>query len=152
MLPTRSIFPLPFRRFKLYANGLYDEENKRFYPFKPVGASATSTMVAAVPGMMPFVHTATVSVYNEGDHAAGGCTISGTRDRISAWLGRVTAPSTTLASGVNSNASAFAQINSFFDVNTAITVSISGTGGGAIVVFCLVPADDFPDMEAKKDD
>lgn len=58
--------PLPYRRLKLMANGIWDEVNKAFYPWKH--ASATT---AGKAGIMYYVKSVTLSGFYTGIVAAG---------------------------------------------------------------------------------
>lgn len=140
-LVRRFIPSLPYRVLTLTANGILDKTTGSFYPFRPVGSSASTTLVPARRGWHPFVYTTTVSSYNQGDHAAGATTIIATCNGVTAWMGRVVCPATVAAANVNANASSNAIMQILCDASTAVTVVMSGTGGGAILSYCYIPAD-----------
>lgn len=135
--------PPPHQGLIVKGHGVYSEKTRTLYPLKTAGTAATGpvTLVPALAGHRIFITSVMVSVYNTGDHAAGGCTILGVQDAASKYMGRVTAPPTTAASGVGANAASFLFQNTLMDENTSITTSISGTGGGAIIVYAYIPVE-----------
>ena len=55
---------LPYRRLVKFANGIWDENRKTFYPFK-----VTNTTLPAKRGISYFVHTIVCTGTNTGDAA-----------------------------------------------------------------------------------
>lgn len=145
MSPKPNIPPLPNRRLKEYANGVWDEQYGRFYPYKLFSGVATKTL-AAKDAIMFYIKSCAVSAYNSAGNAAGATTPNCTVNRATEYLGRVTVPATV---GEGITASAFSTIGVLLDVNTPLQVNISCTGGGFAIVYAEIPADPAGFTEVK---
>ena len=128
---------LPYRRLVKFANGIWDENRKTFYPFKTSTAS-----VPAKRGIQYFVKSASMSGANTGDHAVSNmnwyCSLNGS----SVTFCVCTIPATTNASGVSSGNSAFTEVNQLFDANSAISRGVdSAASYQAAVTYAEIPVE-----------
>lgn len=129
--------PLPFRRLVEYANGLWDETRKTFYPFV-----SSYQMVAAKNGIHYYISNIAISVTNEGDHAAGYAQVSWSDlSGITRYI-RCTVPVTVAAANVNVANSLNSNIGILCNVGTAITLSSSASSYSVTIVYAEIPADD----------
>lgn len=129
--------PLPYRRLRLMANGLWDEVKKTFYPFK-----TSSVTVSAKSGIRYFVKSASMTGTNTGDHAVANmnwyCSLNGSTVTFCVC----TIPATTAASNVSSGNSNFTEVNQLFDANSAITRGVdSASSYQGAVTYAEIPAD-----------
>ena len=69
---------LPYRRLVKFANGIWDENRKTFYPFKSVHKTVSTDLVSAKKNIHIFVKSSWISAYNSGDKAASNSYITAT--------------------------------------------------------------------------
>lgn len=131
---------LPFRRLKEYANGIWDETRKEFYPFL-VASFTASNSLAAKKNIHFYVYSASISGENTGDAVAATNSFAGTLRGSSVSFLSIRIGATTAAS-VISQTSAMSLITSLlFDVNTAITYTRSTTSGTGSIIYAEIPGD-----------
>jgi len=130
---------LPYRRLQRFANGIWDEERKTFYPFRMFSIS-TYASIPAKANMMYYVKSATISGQNSGDHAAAANYISIVVGGTSCLI-RLILCQTVAAANVNANATVSPEIEVLADVNTAVSAVIGATSGHINIIYAMIPAD-----------
>lgn len=127
--------PLPYRRLKMMANGIWDEVRKVFYPFK----LANST-VAAKAGIRYYIKNVSTSGANAGDTsvATPGWTFKVDGNTLTTLT---VVPATVAASNVNSGAQFSMDVNVLCDTNSAITTYGGPTTVTRNVIYAEIPED-----------
>jgi len=132
--------PLPYRRLKLMANGLWDEVRKEFYPF--ISFHSNQSDKVGIPGYHYYIKSVQISAYNVGDNNTGYVSVKihvGGVERIFVVL---TVPATVAASNVNASASTSTEVNLLGDPSASIDVTKAGvTQCYVTVIYAEVPAD-----------
>jgi len=137
MSPQYKEIPgLPFRRLKQYANGIWDETRKEFYPYK--GATTT---VPAKRGFRFFVHSAFSAGENDGDKAVTLVGWAVTVFGSTVYVCRTNVPTSSAASGVGQWAGLSQNPDILCDSNTAITSSATASIAYVGVVYAEIPDD-----------
>ena len=126
---------LPYRRLVKFANGIWDENRKTFYPFKVSNAT-----VAAKRGIRYFVSSMAVSGQVSGISAASSVTIGITQFGTTSNVLWLRLPATTQASDYVSDS-----ISVIYDVlldeNAAIACATTATSGSYTIVYAEIPVD-----------
>ena len=132
--------PLPFRRLKEYANGIWDETRKEFYPFNIVFVQNAGAFLLAKPGIRYYVKCLSLGATNAGDKASATPTVNMTQNGGTRYCG-VSVAATVAASNVNQNANVFFNLGILCDTNKAIGASITSTSACITVVYAEIPDD-----------
>ena len=130
-MPKYFSHSLPYRRLQKFANGIWDEERKTFYPWR----IANST-VAAKSNIRYFVHSVSCASAATGISAGAWAKVTVTVNGVTASLGNAYCTSQTLATdyfSVTSNQNP----DVLCDVNTALTMA----GTVSVVLYAEIPAD-----------
>ena len=124
--------PLPHRRLKMMANGIWDEVNKAFYPYR-----VSSVTVAAKPGIRYYVHQASCTGYATGINAVALARyVRGVVNKVTTNFINIVVPVMTQATDYFSFTST-SIINVLCDANAAITMSASYGS----VIYAEIPDD-----------
>ena len=125
---------LPYRRLVKFANGIWDENRKAFYPFK--------TSMATLPakkGISYFVYSITLQGTNTGDSVVKTIYVDENINGVPCTLAIITIPSSVAASNVNSESSAFFNLCVLCSPGTAVTRVTGATAGTSLIVFAEIP-------------
>ena len=125
--------PLPFRRLKEYANGIWDEERQTFYPFKAV----YDTSPPAKPGIAYYLKSVQTVIKATGIVGGASGYVTGVVGGETARFGIVAVPAMTQATDYWSSVCDF-NVGVLCDVNTALTC-IAATY--VTIVYAEIPAD-----------
>ena len=129
--------PLPHRRLKLMANGIWDEIRKEFYPFK-----LSHVTVPAKRGIIRYVHTAQTSAHSSGDTPAGHVSWAISVGSTTVYVARASVCATVAASNVNACNSSYQLVSCLADEGSALTFnSASVSSGIGSIVYAEIPAD-----------
>ena len=80
---AKQLNPLPYRRLRLMANGIWDEVKKEFYPFI---SSVSSATITGKKGIMYYVKFVSISAQNTGDHAVAYSSVKVTQLGVARYL------------------------------------------------------------------
>jgi len=128
---------LPYRRLQKFANGIWDEERKVFYPFK-----TSVTTVPAKKNIHYYVKSVTIQATNAGDSTVKPVNVQATINGIVSYLGYVAVPVSTAALLPSTQTSAKFDVNVLCSPNTAITkVSNATSAANTLIVYAEIPAD-----------
>jgi hypothetical protein len=133
---SASLNSLPFRRLKQYANGIYDETRKTFYPF----LSSNSTVLGK-KSIAYYVKSAYVTGTNEGDHVVSYIGWTGTLGGNTKYICYIVVPASVAASNVNSFASVNVNVGVLFDANKDLTQVSTATTASQSIVYAEIPID-----------
>ena len=92
--------PLPYRRLKEYANGIWDETRKEFYPFI---SSVSSATITGKKGIMYYVKSVSTSAQNTGDHAVAFSSAKVTQLGVVRYLLQLLIPVSAAATNIPSS-------------------------------------------------
>ena len=129
---------LPYRRLVKFANGIWDENRKTFYPFIAYGANATTTITAKT-GIMYLLTCASVCGENNGDKAVSSNYVQITQNGQTKIVCLVKVPTTVAASNVNSSEALYCDVNVLADPKSPIYIKIESSNGYASVVYAEIP-------------
>ena len=124
---------LPYRRLVKFANGIWDENRKTFYPF-----IVSSGNVDAKTGIRYFVKSIMCSAQNAGNAAAA--TI-GYAFKVGGILRTAVAvvPATVAASNVNAGATFSVDVGVLTDANSEVATQGVATTSRYFVVYAEIP-------------
>ena len=127
--------PLPFRRLKGYANGIWDETRKEFYPWK-----AAATTVTAKKGIRYFIHSVYASGANTGDHATSNTGLNVVINGVVCYYS-VYVPATVAASNISQGAVLQINPDVLCDAQTAITILYQSVSNVTVCLYAEIPDD-----------
>lgn len=137
MAENRSSASLPNRRLHVMGHGVWDEERKKFYPFR-----ISNGTLAARPDVAYFIHMAEVSSVNSGDHVASTdywALTDFAGNAIGICFAKV--PETVAASNVNAGAESCCMPDILCRLNTAVTKTSTSTACSAVLVYAEIPTE-----------
>lgn len=135
-MPKYFSHSLPYRRLQKFANGIWDEERKTFYPWK-----LSQSAVPAKRGVHYYLALVSYWGVNVGDAAAGYVTVTISVGGSSLVIVSGRMPATVAASNVNAAMHGNCETNILCDSNTAITPSGAGTIYAYSLKYAEIPAD-----------
>ena len=127
---------LPYRRLQKFANGIWDEERKTFYPF-----ILGITTVPAKRGISYYVKTISATGANAGDSAVGILGWSLTLNGKVFYFDICIVAQTVAASNVNACNYGSLELDVLTDSNTALTIYGQSTTRYYGVVYAEIPTD-----------
>ena len=133
--------PLPHRRLKMMANGVWDEAKKAFYPFIVYSSSLNNASIPGKANIMYFIKDASISGENNGDKAPASNYVQITQNGETRIVCFVKISQTVAASYVNSSEALFCEVDVLTDSGTPILIKIGSSTGFATVVYAEIPSD-----------
>ena len=129
---------LPYRRLVKFANGIWDENRKAFYPF-----FATSASLLAKRGISYYIKSVSSSGANTGDKAVStvGLLTSPEGTTGTVIVGNCVIPVTVAASNVSSGNSNCQEVDILCRPNTTQYVQGSSTTATVATVYAEIPVD-----------
>ena len=127
---------LPYRRLVKFANGIWDENRKTFYPFK----TSAETMPAK-KGISYFVFSISLQGTNTGDKPVQPVHVGAIINRVTSTLAHISIPASVAAANVNSQSSNFFNLCVLCDPGTEVTCYSTATSSRVLIVFAEIPID-----------
>jgi len=136
-MPKYFSHSLPYRRLQKFANGIWDENRKVFYPFKV----ANSVTVAAKRNIMYYVNSIHLSASSSGDTVLSYCRYSGKILGTTVVLCNLYIQGTVAASNVNAAQSIYVEPSVLCDPNSPLTWANTVGVYNGVIVYAEIPSD-----------